>query len=674
MLKSHKISKIILLTVAVILLAGALFCVLLLEPAIPIGQALDTDKLVNIERTVTILDDEGLPIGDRMYANNKRYVSLSELPEYTKNAFIAIEDKRFYKHKGIDWKRVAGAAVQNIKNRSFREGASTITQQLIKNTHLSNEKTIHRKITEMRIARDLERKYTKDEILEIYLNILYFGNSMYGIGSASHVLFDKKPQELTVKESAILAGIINNPYRYSPYNHPDATLQRGNLVLKQMVDNGFISQEDYQAALSETVDFERRNLVQDQYVNAVIRQAAERIGIPKEELFKRQYTIATYTKQTWQNEIETLPLLNSGEAEGRGVRQYRVLVTDNQTGAVLASTGYGRNDISALRRQPGSTLKPVLCYAPALENDTVYPITPILDEKTTFGDYAPSNYKDVYYGWVTLKDALKYSLNIPAVKMLEANTVAYAKSFAQNVGIDFDERDNSLALAVGGMTYGVTLEQIAGSFQTFGGGGKFKKPTYIRYIADRDGKLLYRDDRTDTQAMRPSTAFLITDMLQECAKTGTAKLLSGFDNVAAKTGTVGTAEGNSDAYCVAYTPQYTIAVWCGGEMDNGIAGGTYPTRIVKEILTLLDDRQTFACPPDVTKLEIDVDALNNEQRVLLAGPDIPLRKRQAVYFAVDHRPQRYSTVQNPFWDYEEFFDSLFDNYQIEENCDGEIAS
>lgn len=666
MLKSRKIVTVILLSLAVVLLAGGLFCVLLLEPAVPFGPRLDEARLAHIERTVTVLDNDGNPLVDQIYDKNKRYIPLTDIPEHTRNAFIAIEDKRFYKHKGLDYRRIVGAALKNIKSGSFREGASTISQQLIKNTHLSNEKTIGRKISEMRIARELERRYSKDEILETYLNILYFGNSMYGLGSAAHVLFDKTPAELTVKESAVLAGIINNPSKYNPYRHADAALTRGNLVLKQMLDNRLLSQADYQAALDEQPTFRHRNLAQDQYVNAVIRAAADALGIDKDELFKRQCTVATYTEQALQDKLKSIMLSNADELQTRGVTQYRALITENATGQIVASVGSAPTDISALQRQPGSTLKPLLCYAPALEKNSVYTSTPILDEKMSFGGYAPSNYKDLYYGWVTLKDALKLSLNVPAVKMLESNTVEYAKAFAEKSGIDFDERDNSLSLAIGGMTNGVTIEQIAGSFQTFATGGIYRKPVYIRYIADRNGKLLYQDSHAATRAMRDSTAFLITDMLSECAQSGTAKKLAAFENVAAKTGTVGTENGNSDAYCIAYTPQHTIAVWLGGNMDNGVSGGTYPTRIVKRILETLRDSGRFLCPPSVTQLEIDTEALRNEQRVLLAGNDVPPRYKTKAYFSVDHRPTRYSTLQNPFWDFENFFDGLFDNYLLED--------
>lgn len=659
MQKTRKIFKIMLALALSAGIAAGLFFVLILEPRIKFGPALDPARLVNIERTVTILDDTDTPIANPIYDNNKIYTPLSDIPVHTRNAFIAIEDKRFYRHKGIDYRRVMGAAFKNVRSGAFKEGASTISQQLIKNTHLNNDKTISRKITEMRIAKDLERHYTKDEIIEMYLNILYFGNSMYGIGSASRILYGKTPAELSIKESAVLAGIINNPSKYSPYRHPEAALERGKLVLKQMHDNDMLSAEEYEAALNEAFAFRSETLAQDQFINAVVREAADKLGCDKEDIFKRQYTIGTYAAPKLSQQIKAV-------CEPIKVSDYKLVIADNRTGHVLYTYGNSRNDLSNLKRQPGSALKPILCYAPALENNAIYTVTPILDEKISFGAYSPSNYKDKYYGWVSIKDALKLSLNIPAIKLLEMNGIESSKKMASAAGVRFDKEDNSLALAVGGMTRGATLEQIANSYQAFANGGAYCPISYVKFIADRTGKIIYKSDSISSQIMKDSTAWLITDMLKECAKTGTAKKLAAFSNIAAKTGTVGTKNGNSDAYCIAYSPCYTVAVWFGGDLDNSVSGGNHPTRLARDILQLLADATQFEVPRSVVQLDIDLKELTENHKVMLAGSDIPKRFKASAPFSSDNIPRQYSTVQIPFWEYDPFWNYFFDNFEIKE--------
>lgn len=638
-----------------------LTAVLLLEPAVRLNgwPELDPNRLVDAGRTVTVRSADGTEPDEPIYAANKIYVRLQELPEHTPQAFIAIEDKRFYKHKGIDYIRVAGAALKNIKSRSFKEGASTISQQLIKNTHLTGEKTIKRKISEMRLARALEREYEKDEILEIYLNILYFGDNVYGIGSAARTFFGKSAADLTVRESAMLAGLINNPSRYNPVRRYEACLNRSDLVLRAMKDNGYLSENEYSAAVNDKPPVTGSRSPGDTYASAALDEAAGILGCDKTELFRKNYTLETYCDDALTARLQEI----LSEAAGRaGCRSGRIIVTENDTGRITGAAGYGP---AAGRRQPGSVIKPILCYAPALEKRLICPVTPLLDEKTNFGGYAPSNYRDTYYGWISAADALKYSLNVPAVKLLEMAGIPYAKRFASGTGITFDSRDDSLSLAVGGMTYGVTLEQAAGAYQCFAGGGRYIRPHRIARILTPDGRTVYEEKRTPAKVVGEDTAYLITDMLRACARDGTAKKLKGLSNVAAKTGTVGSEAGNTDAYCIAYSPKYTVAVWLGGDtMANSVSGGNHPTAAAREVFDVLNDRTMFSVPSGVVALDIDVRELRQNRKVLLAGPDVAPRYRKSALFAADNMPRAYSTPQIPFWDYDDLLNFDIDNFDI----------
>ncbi|MDE7463612.1 MAG: penicillin-binding protein, partial [Clostridiales bacterium] len=273
------------------LTVGAFF--LIISPNVNVLNSpdLDLSLLASYDRTVKILDVNGDPIDDALYDNNKIYVRIDDLPDYTPKAFISIEDKRFYEHGGIDYKRIMGAALSNIKSGSFREGASTITQQLIKNTHLSNEKTIRRKLSEMRLARQLERTFSKDEILESYLNILYFGHGIHGLGTASRVMFNKPASELTIAQSAALASIINNPSRYSPYTNKENLDRRTKLVLKIMHEQNFIDDEQYDTAINEQIEFGKNK--QNQFIAGLIKNACAEFKCSEKELFLRNITFNT---------------------------------------------------------------------------------------------------------------------------------------------------------------------------------------------------------------------------------------------------------------------------------------------------------------------------------------------------------------------------------------------
>lgn len=640
---------------------------LILEPRIQVAawQQLDNVRLTNVERTITILDNKNNKINDLIYDANKIFTPLESLNSYTVDAFTSIEDQRFYNHNGIDMVRILSAVQRNIFSGSFKEGASTISQQLIKNTHLSSEKNISRKLQEMRISIDLERNYTKKEIIEMYLNILYFGNNIYGIGTASKVMFDKPASKLSIAESALLAGIINNPSKFSPYKNYENSIKRRNLVLSQMLKCKKITALEYESALNEKINLNESTKLNNHYINGVIDEACRILECSKNQLYSGGYTITSNLDKENQGIIGNI--LDSYTLPQNALSQ--IIVIENSSGKVISTNGIGNYNYSNIRRQPGSTIKPILCYVPAIEKKLISPISPILDEKTNFGNYSPSNYQNKYYGWTNVQDSLMNSLNIPAVKLLEMSGIEYSKTFAKRAGIPFDNRDTSLNLALGGFYRGVTLNDIAETYQTFANEGVHIESAYIRHIQDKNGKILYKNNQEKTQVMKSGTAYMINEMLGNCAKFGTAKKLSGITNVCAKTGTVGTKDGNTDAYTIAYNKDYTVAVWIGSQAEllgNNITGGGLPAKIASSIFNKLPTGKSFIQPIDIIKLDIDTLELNENHRVMLAAEDIPKERRKKTTFSTENIPKEYSHYKQydifseEFWD----FELDFDNFKI----------
>ncbi|MFR6640125.1 MAG: transglycosylase domain-containing protein [Christensenellales bacterium] len=282
------------------------------------------------------------------FVGNER-VTLNTLPAYVPNAFIAVEDKRFYSHKGVDPYRMAGAALRNLAAGSFKEGASTITQQLVKNTHLKNEKTLSRKIQEIRIARDLERRESKEKIMETYLGVLYFGNNAYGIDGAARLYFGKSAKKLTLAESATLAGVINSPAVYDPFENPGKCVERRNLVLKKMFENGFISKNEYETAKSAQLVTNGVERAQNQFVNACINEACTKTGLGKDELLNKNVVIRTAYDEKLQNKVTDIIDRYSASAKG----EISVVVLDKNCKFVsYASTAKATFRLSSVNPHP----------------------------------------------------------------------------------------------------------------------------------------------------------------------------------------------------------------------------------------------------------------------------------------------------------------------------------
>lgn len=604
---------------------------------------IDSAKLSAPFTTIEVYDRDNKPIKEENTVNES-YAEISTISEDTKNAFISIEDKEFYKHNGVNYKRIVKAMLSNLKAMKFKEGASTITQQLIKNSHLTSAKTFERKITEIALSTKLEKQFSKDEILEQYLNIIYFGNNCYGIEEASEYYFSKPAKDLKLEESALLAGMIKSPSKYCPIKHPDNALKRRNLVLSEMEKDGAISADEAVRAKSQPINLEinteHKNKL-NSYSQASIDEAEEILHLPAQQIALQGYKIYTYQNEKLQNDLNDA--IDSVNIESN----FAGIVVDNLSHGVVAFRGDGNYKILDCPRQPGSCIKPVLVYGPALNEDIIYPCTQILDEKTDISGFAPKNVGGVYHGYVSTRESLAKSINIPAVKILSYVGIDKAKQYAEEVGINFDEKDEGYCLALGGMTYGVNVLQLAGAYSTFANAGMYSAPKFISFITDKNGKIVYINKPQEKQVFRQDSSYLLTDMLKTCTESGTGKKLAELGMpLASKTGTVGKSgtKQNLDAWNVSYSPNLTCAVWLGN-LDNSpidCTGGNQPTQIVKNFYSKNKESNDFEKPDMIVEKKIDTTELEENHRVVLANDYMPERYTKAEMFSIFNLPKSYS--------------------------------
>lgn len=367
MKKTWKILLVISGCFAVIAASGAAYYTIVTQDAV-----LDEKKLVISDDKIEIFDANGRAVKDAAAFSPKETFRLDSLSEKVKFAFVDTEDKRFYDHDGFDYKRIVKATWKNLKSRSFKEGASTISQQLIKNTHLSQEKTIKRKLKEFKLTRQLEKRYTKDEILEKYLNTIYFGHNCFGLSSAAEFYFGKEPSELRLAEAAVLAGLIKSPNNYSPFKHPENCLGRKKTVLSAMLAQGHITEEEKEDALSVPLPTAPSAGALDKSYFDRVFDELEELSEEYDFVLGGNIRIYTYLDAGLQNYLESLS--SASETD----KIYTVL--DNKTHGFKAYY----STVGEIKRLPGSLIKPLLVYAPALEEDMISPATPILDEKQIF--------------------------------------------------------------------------------------------------------------------------------------------------------------------------------------------------------------------------------------------------------------------------------------------------
>ncbi|MBO4539884.1 MAG: transglycosylase domain-containing protein [Clostridia bacterium] len=615
---------------------------------------MDENAIIKQKAKIKLTDKYGdLLTSDHVYG----YIPYEDISSNVINAFVALEDKRFFTHKGIDYYRTAGALIHNIRSGKIKEGGSTITQQLAKNTMLSSEKTLSRKIKEMALAGKIEKKFTKEEILEMNLNAIYYGNGIYGIDSACHNYFGKEPSELTPAEGAFLAGIVKNPSKYSPAKDSKAVSERKNLVLKLMKEQNFITETEYEDGLAYayTEPARKPDPARSYFVSA-IHEAADILGISEEEVIRSDYVIHTFYDPAAQTAV--FSSFESGEYTDYNkdgvAADYTALLTDNKTGGIIAYYSTTNDNVFTFRRSPASAIKPILVYAPAIEQGIITEKSVFNDEKSVFNGYSPKNYGDVYYGMITADKALAKSVNTVAVRILEQTGVENSVQFAEKAGLKFNDSDkNHLAIALGGMTYGVTLPELTESYMTLASMGKHKNATFIRSVSTGDGSAIYTQIDKQTRAFSAATAYIVTDMLKKTVTDGTARKLLGFPfEIAAKTGTAesSTGNGNSDAWNISYTTADTLCIWYGAARGSAMdtTGGNYPTLLAADIRRKIKapEKNLFDEPMTVAEYEIDAYALNNDGKLYLSTRYTPSVYREKGHFAIENAPSEPS----PYFD------------------------
>ena len=566
----------------------------------------DEEKLA-ISPPSTIETEDGEIIW-YLYDQYRLPVKLEDIPDHVIDAFIAIEDKRFYEHSGVDFRSIMRAIYRDIITRSKAEGASTITQQLAKNLFLTNEKTWLRKTKEAMIALYLEREFTKDEILEMYLNTIYFGEGMYGIEAAANKYFYKSVEDLTIEEGALLAGIVKAPNSYSPIDHQEKAKERRNLVLRMMSEMEFITEEEAKQLQQKDIELNisqrKQNPAYHAYADLVIKEAAEKYNISLEDLKNNRYKIVTSMNKDAQ-EIAFdqfrydayFPGNNKENVEGAFV------MMDQETGGIVAAIG-GRSykflDFNRVyaKRQPGSTIKPLVVYAPALETKEYTPYSVLPDELREWDGNKVRNHNDQYEGSVTLYDALKRSKNTTAVWLYNELGFDYASSFLKKMNIEI--ADNGYSVALGGLKHGLTPIQLVEGYRTFIHDGEMIEAHTIKEIYDRKGELIAKAKPKTEQVFSSQVAWNMTEMLIDVVKSGTAQAGSYPHELAGKTGSTQHEIENAtkDAWFVGMTPEYVTALWMGydkSDENHYLTGGSsYPTELTKKILTELDKRQPLA--------------------------------------------------------------------------------
>ncbi len=540
-----------------------------------------------------IYDSAGNEIANIHATENRMPVKIEQIPENLRNAFVAIEDNRFYEHKGIDPRGLLRAFYTNIIAQEIAEGGSTITQQLAKNAYLTQDRTIKRKIQEIFLALQLEKQYTKQEILELYLNQIYFGQGAYGVQAAAKTYFGKNVEDLNLNECALLAGIPKSPNYYSPFNNLNAALARRDTVLDQMVTYGYITHSQaYEAKNSELVlappNVPEKHKDAMYFIEYVTQLLVDRYGadaVYKEGL--KVYTTIDLDMQRMAEEA-LLTYLPEYYTDANGIVQPQgaIVAVEPKTGYIRAMVG-GRgtdqfNRATMAERQPGSSFKPFVFVA-GLENGYT-PDTVIEDSPITIGDWSPQNYSRRFSGNVTLRTVAIYSMNVPTVKIAQALGIDKAIFYAQEMGIstfvlDGDPNDTNLAVSLGGMTRGVTPLEMASAYGTFANSGVHIPHMAITKVLDRNGTIIYDALPEGRQVISPESAADLTSMLEDVITKGTGKGANIGRPAAGKTGTT---SDYHDAWFVGYTPDLSAAVWIGCDDNSelgGITGGDLPATI-----------------------------------------------------------------------------------------------
>ncbi|MBO5160496.1 MAG: PBP1A family penicillin-binding protein [Lachnospiraceae bacterium] len=573
------------------------------------------------QRVGTIYDADGGIIAELKNERNIRYLTSEEIPQTVKDAFVSIEDKRFYKHNGVDFFALTRAVTKLINKDAITQGGSTITQQLARNVFLTHEVSWQRKVKEMFIAWELEKKYTKDEILEFYVNNIFYANNCYGIESASQKYFGKTISECSISEVAFLCAIPNSPSRFDPLENKENTLERRDVILDAMYDNDKISKEEYEAALAETITVDSHSTTYEQswaksyVIHCVVEEMMaadgfefqydfeqvtdredyeelydEKFAEYREKLYLSGYQIYTSIEPEQQTALQNaidvkLEEYNTKNTNGSYALQCAATCIDNETGLVTAIVGgrsqedvsYDYNRAYLSSRPPGSAIKPLVVYTPLLERG--YTANSIVND--TKDPEGPKNSNGQYSGNISLRTAVEKSKNTVAwAKFNELGAETAMQYLLEMEFTDIMPQDYTGSSALGGFTRGASTLEMSAAYTTLANGGVYRRPTCIIRVEDSYGNVVFEPKAEEKQVYEASAAEAMTDILEGVMTNGTAKG-QGLERMPSA-GKTGTTNENKDGWFAGYTPYYTTSIWVGYDSPRwlkGLTGSAYPAEI-----------------------------------------------------------------------------------------------
>ncbi|MFS0555475.1 PBP1A family penicillin-binding protein [Brevibacillus sp. 179-C9.3 HS] len=553
----------------------------------------NVQKLNDLKAEPTVIyDKNGQEMTSLIRQKNRIYKPINEMPKILINAFLAVEDKRFYEHKGVDMIRIGGAIVNDIKKGSLAEGGSTITQQLARNVFLTLDQTFWRKTKEMSIAIGLERKYSKDQILEMYLNRVYLGEGEFGVEDAAKYYFGKSvsDEKFTIAEAAMLAAIPKAPTTYSPFNNPEKAKLRRDTVIRLMHEQGIITEEQKEAAQAEPLPTEPHEVAGASlkkgyraFFDHMVEESEAQFGVTEEEMYRGGWNIyTTFDPKVQDAMVEEYANAKNFPKDGakRGVES-AMIVIDAKTGGIAGMVGgrnyaaKGFNYATDMKRQPGSSFKPIAVFAPAVNKDINKwnSNSQLSNKRQSFNGYEPRNYNNRYSETMSMNRAMIDSANIPPVWLLNEIGVTESLEYLKKVGIELTPNDRNLAIALGGLSTGTSPMEMAQAYTPFVNGGVVSETHSITKVENKDEGVVREYKPKQTEALKPEAAWEVHTMLEKAVQEGTGKAarISGR-HVAGKTGTTqsmaGDGKANKDAWFVGYTPEYVGAVWMGFDPED----------------------------------------------------------------------------------------------------------
>ena len=629
------------------------------------AQILESSDIIErasspLSESTIIYSADGIVLGT-IHAGEKRIsVPASQISPYLIKAVIASEDNDFFNHKGISLRSMIRATIANLSSGKVVQGGSTITQQLARTLFLSTEKTLRRKVNEAYYAIELERRYTKEEILEMYLNQVYWGHNTYGADAAAQMYFGKHASDLTLSESAMMAGLLGAPELYSPYKNFALAASRRDSVIDKMLRLGMINEKEARSAKSEKISITMGKINKYKFnapyfTNFVINQLVQKYG--RDIVYKgglRAYT--TLLMPVQKNAEESINKFASEEGKKYNFSQAALVAIDPNNGYILAMVGGTDFDKSEFnraaqaKRSPGSSFKPFI-YAAAMEK-RISPGETLLDAPVTFdvfptedhpdGKWRPKNFDKKFNGNVTIQYALEHSLNIPAIKLLQKVGIDNAVNMARRMGI-VSELSPTLSLALG--TSDVSLLEMTSAFGVFAAGGEKSETLSILKVTDKNGKILEENRPSKTRVIDPDTVAMTVSMMKGVITSGTGVKANIGRPAAAKTGT---SDNFKDAWFIGFVPQIVAGVWVGNDNNSPMKGvaevGVCP-RIWKDFMTKTLKNipvQEFMRPNNAGSVQICVDS------GMLKGPYCPAKKIRWGTFWPGKAPKRECATHGSF--------------------------